>query len=107
MLLQQEIAFNFGDSLVGYELDVLIEEQLEGEPGASPPGVFTGRAYCDAPEIDGVVYVTGENLQPGQMVPVQITERRDYDLVGEAVGVEAIGADTSTLATSLPVIHRD
>jgi ribosomal protein S12 methylthiotransferase len=112
MAVQQEIAFNYGDSLVGYELDVLIDEQLEGEPGAfgepgaSAPGVsvFSGRAFCDAPEIDGVVYVAGENLQPGQMVPVQILERRDYDLVGEAAGTEE-RRDNSAASAALPIVQ--
>jgi len=113
MLLQQEIAFSFGDSLVGYELDVLIDEEVPGdptrlnEPRASATGVFTGRAYCDAPEIDGVVYVTGENLQPGQLVPVQIIERRDYDLVGEAVGVDEESSDLHEAVVSLPVVRME
>ncbi|MFN0054028.1 MAG: 30S ribosomal protein S12 methylthiotransferase RimO [Planctomycetales bacterium] len=75
MALQQEIAFEFGDSLVGYELDVLIDAQVDDE-------TFVGRSYADAPEIDGVVYVTGEQLAVGEFVPVQIEERQDYDLIG-------------------------
>ena len=45
--------------------------------------VWIGRTYADAPEIDGVVYVSGENLSTGQMVPVEITGREGYDLLGE------------------------
>ena len=75
MALQQEIAFEFGDSLVGYELDVLVDEQLED-------GVWSARSYADAPEIDGTVFVLGEDVEVGQFVPVTITERQDYDLVG-------------------------
>lgn len=78
MALQQGIAFEFGDSLVGYELDVLIDEEME-------PGVWAGRTFADAPEIDGTVYVTGENLEVGQLIPVEILERKDYDLVGAEV----------------------
>jgi ribosomal protein S12 methylthiotransferase len=75
MALQQQVAFEFGDSLVGYELDVLIDEQVEDS-------VWSGRSYADAPEIDGTVFVLGEGLEVGQFVPVTITERQDYDLVG-------------------------
>jgi ribosomal protein S12 methylthiotransferase len=111
MAVQQEIAFAFGDSLVGYELDVLIDEPVEcepeGEPGASATGVWTGRAYCDAPEIDGVVYVAGENLQPGQMVAVEIVERRGYDLVGEARGTNAFGNDSAAIASVSSVARSD
>jgi ribosomal protein S12 methylthiotransferase len=82
MALQQEIAFEFGDSLVGYELDVLIDGQIDDE-------TWIGRSYADAPEIDGNVYVTGENLPIGDFLPVQIEARQDYDLVGSALAVEA------------------
>lgn len=75
MELQQQIAFEFGESLVGYELDVLIDEQTED-------GLWIGRSYADAPEIDGVVYVSGEGIQVGQMIPVEITEAQEYDLAG-------------------------
>jgi len=75
MELQQEIAFEFGESLLGYELDAILDEQVE-------EGVFAGRLYADAPEIDGTVYVTGEDLKVGDLVPVELVERRDYDLVG-------------------------
>ena len=78
MELQQEIAFEFGDSLVGYELDCLIDSQLDD-------GTYVGRIFADAPEIDGNVFITGENIEVGQMVPVEITGRQDYDLLGEAI----------------------
>jgi ribosomal protein S12 methylthiotransferase len=78
MALQQKIAFAFGDSLVGYELDVLIDEQADD-------GLWAGRSFADAPEIDGTVFISGENLEVGQKVPVEILERKGYDLVGTAV----------------------
>jgi ribosomal protein S12 methylthiotransferase len=81
MELQQEIAFEYGDSLVGYELDVLIDEHVDDE-------TWIGRSFADAPEIDGAVYVKGTDLATGTFVPVQIEARQDYDLVGSAVAVE-------------------
>jgi len=74
MELQQSIAFEWQESLVGYELDCLLDEEVE-------PGVFSGRIYADAPEIDGNVFVQGDALSVGDMVPVEIMERQDYDLV--------------------------
>ena len=82
MAMQQQIAFDYGDTLVGNEIDVLIDEQVE-------QGLWRGRGYMDAPEIDGEVFVSGENLQAGLFVPVDILERRDYDLVGIALSDEA------------------
>ena len=75
MVLQQQIAFDFADSLVGYELDVLIDSQVE-------EGVWLGRCYADAPEIDANVIVTGENLKIGDIVPVVLERREDYDWIG-------------------------
>ncbi|MBW3539523.1 MAG: 30S ribosomal protein S12 methylthiotransferase RimO [Planctomycetes bacterium] len=75
MALQQQIAFEFADSLVDYELDVLVDEPLE-------EGLWLGRTYADAPEIDASVYIYGEGLEPGQFVPVELIERREYDWVG-------------------------
>ena len=76
MALQQQFAFDFGDSLLGYELDVLIDAPVED-------GIWVGRTFADAPEIDGSVFVAGENLAVGQKVPVVLTDREGYDWVGE------------------------
>lgn len=75
MEIQQEIAFRFGQSLVGYELDVIIDNQVDDN-------LWAGRCFADAPEIDGCVYVSGDSLSPGDMIPVEITEAREYDLAG-------------------------
>ncbi|MGV2338741.1 MAG UNVERIFIED_CONTAM: hypothetical protein LVR18_33565 [Planctomycetaceae bacterium] len=77
MSLQQQIAFEHADAFIGYELDVLIDQELED-------GVYVGRSFADAPEIDSSVIVTGAELQPGDLVPVEILQREDYDLVGIA-----------------------
>lgn len=75
MAAQQELAFNWGRSMVDYELDCLIDSATDD------PSIWIGRTYADAPEIDGVVYVQGENLQVGEMIPVTVTESREYDLL--------------------------
>lgn len=82
MELQQQIAFQHGDSLVGYELDVLLDDQVDET-------TWIGRSFADAPEIDGNVYVTGSGLQVGQLVPVEIAAREDYDLLGHSSVVPA------------------
>jgi ribosomal protein S12 methylthiotransferase len=75
METQQEIAFEWGRSLLEYELDCMIDTPSDQE------GIWIGRIFADAPEIDGSVLVEGENLQPGQLVPVTIVEAHEYDLV--------------------------
>ncbi len=79
MATQQRHAFAFGDSVVGYELDVILDCESE------TPGNWIGRSFADAPEIDGVVEVAGEGLSVGQLVPVEILSRQGYDLAGAAL----------------------
>jgi ribosomal protein S12 methylthiotransferase len=78
MALQQERAFEFADSLIGYELDCVIDDQVDET-------TWTGRLYADAPEIDSQVYVRGENLEVGTFQPVELVGRDDYDLIADAV----------------------
>ena len=84
MAIQQEIAFAWNDSQIGRKLDVLIDSAVPGEANA-----WIGRSYADAPDVDGVVYVTGNEtsgngLKPGAIVPCEIVARQDYDLIGVA-----------------------
>jgi ribosomal protein S12 methylthiotransferase len=79
---QQEIAFEFAESLLGYELDVVIDEQVDDT-------TWSGRIYADAPEIDSNVFVRGEGIQLGQFVPTVLEARDDYDLLGSAVEAES------------------
>lgn len=75
METQQSLAFDWGKSLVDYELDCIVDSPTED------PQLWIGRTYADAPEIDGVVYIQAENLVPGEMLPVTIVEANEYDLV--------------------------
>jgi ribosomal protein S12 methylthiotransferase len=80
MEAQQNIAFEWGRSRVGQELDVLLDE-----PDPEVPGHHLGRSFADAPDIDGVVRVKGKGLQPGDLVQVKITAADGYDLAGRAL----------------------
>ncbi len=77
MELQQDIAFDWGKRMIGYELDCLIDGPAE------EPGLFVGRTFADAPEIDGTVLIQAEGLNPGQMLPVTIIDAQEYDLIAE------------------------
>jgi len=81
MAVQQEIAFEWNDRQIGRQVDVLLDAPLAGQRN-----VWVGRSYADAPDVDGAVYVTGDGLATGQMVPCEIVAARDYDLVAAAVG---------------------
>lgn len=76
MARQQDIAFAWGDRQVGRTLDILVDRGIPGEKHA-----FVGRTTADAPEVDGVVYVTGKGLKPGRIAPCEIVARKGYDLI--------------------------
>ena len=75
MSLQKTISKQRLASKVGQVINVLIDEV--DEEGA------IGRSFADAPEIDGLVYLNGEqNLKPGEFVNVKIEFSDEYDLWG-------------------------
>lgn len=80
MEIQQAIAFDRNEALVGATTDFIIDSPL-----ADQPGVWLGRSFAEAPEIDGVAFITETDefpLQPGQMVHCEIVASQGYDLVG-------------------------
>ncbi len=81
MEVQQEVAFAWNKSQIGRRLDVLLDVPVPAEENA-----WIGRSYADAPDVDGVVYVTGEKLRAGQIVPCEVVATQEYDLVAAAIG---------------------
>lgn len=78
MELQQEIAFEKATDMEGKKLTALIEGSLPEE------GVYIGRTYKDAPNVDGYIFVHSQReLLSGEMVPVYVTEAKEYDLIGD------------------------
>ncbi|AKL95418.1 ribosomal protein S12 methylthiotransferase RimO [Clostridium aceticum] len=78
MELQQRISLSKNNEKVGKILEVLVEEELQGN------GEYLGRTQGDAPEIDGVVYLQAKTpVKIGDIVPVKITSALEYDLIGE------------------------
>ncbi len=63
------------DAHVGTTLDVLVEERVEGEQ------LSLGRAYLQAPDVDGLVVVRA-SVQPGSRLRVRIERRNGVDLEG-------------------------
>jgi ribosomal protein S12 methylthiotransferase len=82
MQVAQEAAIEANKHWVGGELTVLVES--EGGRDYAGRGMFAGRSYRDAPEVDGLVLCAGEAL-PGEMKRVRIVEALAYDLIGEPV----------------------
>jgi len=75
MLLQQEIVTAKHNAMLGKKIKVLIDATLKNN-------FYLGRSQFDAPEVDGLVYVKGKDLAPGNFANVRITENMIYDLSG-------------------------
>jgi ribosomal protein S12 methylthiotransferase len=80
MEIQQQIAFEKAEEMVGRILDVLVEGRIPEDD------VYIGRTYRDAPDVDGYVFIhSEEEMMSGDIVKVRIMNAQDYDLVGDVV----------------------
>lgn len=78
MELQQAIAFEKAEDMVGQVLWCMIEGKVADED------VYVGRTYKDAPNVDGYIFVqTTATLMTGDFVKVLVTDSNEYDLIGE------------------------
>ncbi len=78
MRIQQEIAFEKSASLVGSELEAIVEGYLPED------GVYVCRTYMDAPDVDGYAFISSEKEHmSGDFIKVRITGSDAYDLIGE------------------------
>ena len=78
MDLQQEIAFEKAESMVGRVLTVMVEGKVADED------VYVARTYRDAPNVDGYLFLnTTATLMTGDLVRAIVTDSNEYDLVGE------------------------
>lgn len=80
MELQQDIAFDNAQDMVGREVLVMIEGKVADE------NAYVGRTYRDAPNVDGLIFInTDEELLSGDFARVKVTGAVDYDLIGELI----------------------
>jgi ribosomal protein S12 methylthiotransferase len=77
MTLQSEISLSFNQSRVGSEIDVIVDDFVDG--------VFVCRSEFESPEVDGEILVKYDTAVIGDVDP--------YSLVGEFIKVRVIGAD--------------
>lgn len=80
MELQTRMADAYQDAQIGRVLPVLVESFDRYAE------CWFGRSPADAPEIDAKVFFSAKRpVKPGDLVDVHITDRLDWDLVGELV----------------------
>jgi len=77
MYLQEDISAEKLSRKIGKTMQVLVDDV--DEEGS------VARSAADAPEIDGLVYINGEELEVGEFVTVRITDSDEHDLWAELV----------------------
>ena len=78
MELQQEIAFEAAENMVGRVVTAMIEGKVADE------NAYVARTYKDAPNVDGFLFVnTARELMTGDFIKVRVTASYEYDLIGE------------------------
>jgi len=75
MQVQQEISEDKLEDKIGETLAVIVDEVNDE--------YATGRTYADAPEIDGVIRVYGnQEIEVGEIIEVKVQDAEEYDLMG-------------------------
>ncbi len=79
MLRQAAISKKLNQKRVGTRLKVVVEGECK------EAGILQARAFLQAPDIDGVTYVSKVTARQGEWPDVRIKEASEYDLVGEII----------------------
>lgn len=78
MELQQAIAFEKAEKMIGRTVLAMIEGRIADEEA------YIARTYMDAPNVDGYLFInTTKDLMTGDFAYVRITGSNEYDLIGE------------------------
>ena len=81
METQANIAHLAAQNMLGQEIEVLCEGHDRDR------GLYVGRSWADAPDIDTKVYFAARVAQaPGNFLRVKVTGADGYDLIGELTG---------------------
>lgn len=81
MAAQQDVAFEWNQQLIGQQVPVIIDR-----PHPEQENVWVGRSIYDAPDVDGLVFITQvtEGLKVGDIRPAEIVAINGYDLIAVA-----------------------
>jgi len=80
MKAQARVSFRKNRALVGRQEAVLVEGYSE-----ETDLLLQGRSVRQAPDVDGLVYITAGQAEVGDIVQLLITDSSEYDLIGEIV----------------------
>lgn len=79
MAVQNEISAELLAQFDGTDQEVLVDRAHE-----EWETLHVGRCWFQAPEVDGVTYISGPGVQPGALVPATVEECQTYDLIALA-----------------------
>jgi ribosomal protein S12 methylthiotransferase len=99
MSIQRKISRASNRRLIGKEVTVLVEG-----PSADSELVWQARMASQAPEIDGLCYISDPGdvpLSAGEFRKLRITEAHDYDLTGEIVDEAAAPRNSSLIQLAI------
>ena len=83
MQTEQNVIFAQNEEMIGRRLSVIVDGYLPED------GVYVGRTYHDAPEIDGCLFFEAPyEIISGTILPVLVTDANGYDLIGEILPEE-------------------
>jgi ribosomal protein S12 methylthiotransferase len=82
MEIQQEVMFRYNKKQIGKIIDVIIDQPVPNQPKA-----WVGRSKGDAPDVDGLVFVTetDDPVATGDIVSCEVVTYSNYDLVAVAI----------------------
>lgn len=104
MDVQREISLERNQAMVGRTIEVLVEG-----PSEDSELIMQGRWSGQAPDIDGLVYVSRGPVYPGRIYTCTVEQATEYDLVvdaGELDEEEPLPSPTQPSPTHTAIRHR-
>jgi ribosomal protein S12 methylthiotransferase len=78
METQRQISLEKLNAMIGETVNVIVEEQIDET-------TYAGRSEFDAPEVDGIFYLTSKKSILNSIVKAVVTDAVEYDLIGEYI----------------------
>ncbi|MCL1912153.1 MAG: 30S ribosomal protein S12 methylthiotransferase RimO [Leptospirales bacterium] len=78
METQRQISYEKLSAMIGKIVSVIVEERIDET-------TYAGRSEFDAPEVDGIFYLTSEKNILNSIVEAVVTDAVEYDLIGEHI----------------------
>lgn len=81
MEVQSQISRQKNQDKIGSKIKAIVT-------GVNDNNIMIGRAYFQAPDIDGIIFITRGSAKVGAIVRVKVTGAHEYDLEGEIIGAD-------------------